>query len=139
MEAMDTATAFYHACESLEGMEGCGRYLAPDASFEAQAEPLADITTLEGYVTWFTAVGRGPLSGCRYELHASSYDEATRTASFFGTIRATHSGDGGPVPPTGRSTVSQYVYLLTMDEADRVKHMVKVWNAPWALRDLGWM
>lgn len=56
-----------------------------------------------------------------------------------GTFHATHSGDGGPVPPTGKSTDTDYVYVLKMDADDKVSHMTKIWNAPWAMRELGWM
>jgi hypothetical protein len=34
---------------------------------------------------------------------------------------------------------AHYVYILTMDTNDQVAHMVKVWNASWAMRELGWM
>jgi len=26
-----------------------------------------------------------------------------------------------------------------MNEENKVAHMVKVWNAPWAMRELGWL
>ena len=45
---------------------------------------------------------------------------------------------GGPVPPTNQETHSHYVYVLTMDDDDKVASMVKIWNAPWAMRELGW-
>ena len=65
-------------------------------------------------------------------------DETTRNATFFATYNATHTGEGGPVPPTGKSTLSHYVYIVTMDESDKVSAMTKVWNAPWAMKELGW-
>ena len=46
--------------------------------------------------------------------------------------------DGGPVPPTQRETNSHYVYVLQMSDDGRVAQMTKIWNAPWALRELGW-
>jgi hypothetical protein len=55
------------------------------------------------------------------------------------TFHATHSGEGGPVPPTGKETHTHYVYFLTMNDDDKVEKMVKVWNAPWAMTELGWM
>ena len=59
-------------------------------------------------------MGSGPLKGCSYELHSSSYDKANQTTLFFGTFTATHNSDGGPVEPTGKQTVTDYVYALTM-------------------------
>jgi hypothetical protein len=37
------AKQFFEACETGKGWEGCRAYCTPDASFSAQAEPLADI------------------------------------------------------------------------------------------------
>ena len=48
----ETARAFFEACETGRGWEGCGPYCHPDAGFSSQAEPLADIGTLEGYAEW---------------------------------------------------------------------------------------
>jgi hypothetical protein len=139
MSAFENATKFFHACESLKGWEGCQSYVAPGATFQAQCEPLVDIKTVEAYCGWMAAVGSGPLKGCSYKLHTSSYDEATRTAVFVATFHATNTGDGGPVPPTGKSTATDYVYALTMNADGNVAAMRKIWNASWALKELGWM
>ncbi len=138
MSAFETATDFFHACEGLKGWEGCKQYVAPGAKFTAQSEPLVDIDTVEGYAEWMAGLGNNILPGCSYDLHSSSYDESTRTALFFATFTGTHTGEGGPVPPTNKETNSHYVYVLTLDENDLISNMVKVWNAPWALAELGW-
>ena len=36
---------FFVACESGKGWEECRQYCTPDATFSAQAEPLADVKT----------------------------------------------------------------------------------------------
>ncbi len=138
MSAFETATDFFHACEGLKGWEGCKQYVAPNAKFTAQSEPLVDIDTVEGYAEWMAGLGNNVLLGCSYDLHSSSYDESTRTAIFFATFIGTHTGEGGPVPPTNKETNSHYVYVLTLNENDLISNMVKVWNAPWALAELGW-
>ena len=138
MSAFDTATRFFHACESLEGWDGCKQYVAPDAGFVAQSDALAETDTVEGYTEWMAGLGLNLMPGCGYELHASSYDEATRTALFFATFKGTHTGEGGPVPPTNKQTNSHYVYALTLDDNDLVSGMVKIWNSSWALNELGW-
>lgn len=139
MSAFDNATKFFHACESLKGWEGCKQYVAPGAPFTAQSEPLVDVNSVEAYTEWMAAVGKNPLKGCSYDLHASSYDEGNKTAIFFATFTGTHVGEGGPVPPTHKRTVTDYVYVLTMNGDGQVAKMLKVWNAPWALKELGWM
>jgi hypothetical protein len=62
-----------------------------------------------------------------------------KPAVFFGTYHARHTGEGGPVPPTNKETNTHYVYVLTMNGDDKVARMIKVWNAPWAMNELGWM
>jgi hypothetical protein len=135
---MQTATAFFHACESLEGWEGCKQYVAENAGFSAQSEPLVDIDTAEGYCEWMAGLGKGALEGCHYDLHASAWDESTRCALFFATFHGKHVGEGGPVPATGKATSSHYVYVIKMDANDKVSGLTKIWNAPWALTELGW-
>lgn len=139
MSAFETARRFFAACEGATGWEGCKPYVANGATFRAQCEPLVEIDTVQGYCDWMAAVGTITAPGATYDLHAACFDESTRTAMFFATYHARHTGEGGPVPPTNKETHSEYVYVLTMDGENRVAHMVKVWNAPWAMRELGWM
>ena len=139
MTAFDNAKKFFNACEAAEGSAGCKEYIASNASFVAQSEPLADIDTVEAYCDWMAGFARITAPGSTYDLHTSSYDEKTRTAVFFATYHAKHTGDGGPVEPTHKVTHSHYVYVLTMNADDKVERMVKVWNAPWAMKELGWV
>ncbi len=139
MSAFDNARKFFEACEAPAGWAGCKEYVADGATFTAQSEPLADIHTVEAYCEWMAGFGKVTAPGATYELHTSSYDEATRNAVFFATYHAKHTGDGGPVPPTNKETNSHYVYVLTMNEDDKVERMTKVWNAPWAMKELGWI
>ena len=139
MYAFENATDFFHACESLEGWAGCQQYVAADASFSAQSEPLVDIDTVQGYTEWMAGFGKTTAAGCSYNLHSSSYDEANKTAMFFATFTGSHVGEGGPVPPTNQETNSHYVYVLMMNDDDKIGKMVKVWTAPWAMKELGWM
>ena len=50
----------------------------------------------------------------------------------------THSGEGGPVPLTAKSTSSDYVYVMEFEDG-KIRHMTKIWNAGWAMRQLGWI
>lgn len=138
MNKFENAIAFFHACEGLEGWEGCTKYVADNVKFTAQSEPLVDLETVEQYCEWMAGLGKGPLAGCRYNIDASSYDENTNTALFFATFTAKHTGEGGPVPATGQTTNSHYVYALKINDDGLVEQMTKIWNAPWALKELGW-
>lgn len=139
MTAFENARRFFDACEAPQGWAGCRQYVEGDAPFVAQSEPLADTKTVEAYCEWMKAFATVTAPGATYDLHTSSWDEATRTAVFFATYHARHSGDGGPVPPTHKETHTHYVYVLTMSPGDKVEKMVKIWNAPWAMRELGWL
>jgi hypothetical protein len=46
------ASDFFAACETGKRWEGCKTYRAPNATFAAQAEPLAGIKTLAEYADW---------------------------------------------------------------------------------------
>jgi hypothetical protein len=137
MTAFENARKFFHACEAPEGWAGCQQYVADNAPFSAQSEPLAEVNTVEAYCEWMAGFS-SIAPGASYDLHTSSYDEENKAAVFFATYHAKHTGEGGPVPPTQKETHSQYVYILTMNEDNKVAKMVKVWNAPWALKELGW-
>lgn len=139
MSAFDTAKKFFDACEAPAGWEGCREYVEEGASFVAQSEPLADMETVEDYCEWMKGFGTVTAAGATYDLHTASWDDENRTAVFFATYHATHSGDGGPVPPTNQSTNSHYAYVIKMGDSGKVAHLTKVWNAPWAMRELGWM
>ena len=138
MTAFENAKKFFVACETSKGWAGCKGYVADGASFVAQSEPLAETDTVEAYCEWMAGFST-TAPGATYDLHVSCFDDATRTALFFATYHAKHTGEGGPVPPTQKETHSHYVDLLAMNSDNKVERMTKVWNAPWAMRELGWM
>ncbi|MEZ5738396.1 MAG: hypothetical protein R3E68_02290 [Burkholderiaceae bacterium] len=84
-------------------------------------------------------LGSGPLAGGTYTLHAAGWDEANRTALFFATYSASHTGEGGPVPPTGRHVDAHYVYALRMNADDKVDKMTKIWHSQHSMVALGWV
>ena len=139
MTAYDNATTFFHACEGLQGWQGCQQYVAENAVFSAQSEPVADLTLVQEYCEWMAGLGKGPLADCGYSVHSAAWDEDNFTALFFATFNGKHTADGGPVPATNKETHSHYVYAITMNDNNKVCAMTKIWNAPWALKELGWM
>jgi hypothetical protein len=139
MNSFQNAATFFHNCESAKGWEACKDYVADNAKFNAQSEPLTEITAVKDYVDWMAGLGTITMPGCSYEIEAAAYDEEKNTALFFATFKGTHSGEGGPVPPTNKTTHSHYVYSLKMDGNGKIASMTKIWNASWALREIGWM
>ena len=139
MTAFENAKKFFDACEAPAGWAGCKPYVEQGAPFVAQSEPLAAIKTVEAYCEWMAAFAGITAPGATYDLHTASYDEATRTAVFFATYHAKHTGDDGPIPRTHQETHSHYVYVVTMSANNKVESMIKIWNAPWAMKELGWL
>jgi predicted ester cyclase len=133
----ETAEKFFDACETGKGWDGCSQYCHDSATFSAQAAALADVTTLQGYTEWMKGIFT-PCPGARYEVRAMATDEARKNVSAYGVFHATHSADGGPVPPTGKSVAADYVYVMEF-EGDRIRHLTKIWNDTHTFKQLGWM
>ena len=133
----DVAMKFFDACETGGGWEACQTFCHADASFSSQADPLADIETIEAYAEWMKGLLVVMPDG-RYDLKSFAIDEERRSVTAYAQFQGTHTGEGGPIPPTNKSVRSDYVYCMEFD-GDRLRHMTKIWNADWALRKLGWM
>jgi predicted ester cyclase len=133
----DNAMKFFEACETGKGWDGCKAYCTPDATFSAQAEPLADIENLREYTDWMKGLLTFIPDG-RYELKSFGTDEARQSVSAYGVFYGTHTGEGGPVPPTGKSVQSDYVYVMYF-AGEKIRHMTKIWNAGWAMKAAGWI
>ena len=131
----DVAMKFFEACEAGKGWEACRPFCRPDATFSAQAEPLADMRTLAQYADWMHGL-LAILPDGRYELKSFAVDAERANVTAYAVFSGTHTGQGGP-PPTGKSTRSDYVYCIELD-GDKIRHMTKIWNAGWAMKELGW-
>lgn len=132
----DVAKKFFAECETGKGWEACKAYCTPNATFVAQAEPLADVKTLQQYADWMK--GMIPiLPDARYELKSFATDAERNNVSACATFIATHTGPGGPVAPTGKTTRTDYVYVMDF-QRDKIRHMTKIWNSGYALKELGW-
>lgn len=131
-----TAEEFFVACETGKGWEICSAHCTPDASFSAQAEPLLDVKTLAQYADWMKAILTVFPDG-RYELKSFAVDAERNNVAAYGIFHATHTGEGGPVPPTGKSMSTDYVYVMQFD-GEKIAHMTKIWNAGLALKAVGW-
>eukprot|EP00930_Biecheleria_cincta_P050713 TRINITY_DN358_c0_g1_i3.p1 TRINITY_DN358_c0_g1~~TRINITY_DN358_c0_g1_i3.p1 ORF type:complete len:554 (-),score=64.39 TRINITY_DN358_c0_g1_i3:1265-2926(-) len=133
------AENLFHACESGKGWQGCLHYCTHDAVFSAQAEPLKDIKTMQGYAEWMKGIAVVAMPGSSYELNASSFDPKTSTATFFGTFRGTHTGHLHGFPdPTHKSMETQYVYSMHVNVQGKVNGITKVWHSAWAAAQVGW-
>ncbi len=132
----NVAEDFFEACETGKGWEACKAYCASDATFSAQASPLNDVATLAQYTDWMKGI-LTLFPDARYELKSFATDTARNNVAAYAVFHATHTGEGGPVPPTGRRMSTDYVYVMQF-QGEKISHMTKVWNAELALKEIGW-
>lgn len=131
-----TALKFFDACETGKGWDACREFCHEGATFSAQADALAEVKTIQAYTDWMKGVyAFAPDAG--YELRSFGVDEERGNVSGYGVFRATHTGEGGPVPPTGRAVEADYVYFMQF-EGDKISHMTKIWNDVHSFKQLGW-
>ena len=131
-----TAKGFFEACETGKGWAACQAFCTPDATFSCQADALAEVKTLEAYTEWMKGMF-GPIPDGSYALKAWGVDEERSAVLATAVFSGSHSGDGGPVPATGKRVETDYTYVMEFD-GGRVNHMTKTRNSNWALQQLGW-
>jgi predicted ester cyclase len=133
---LEVARAFFDACETGKGWDVCRQFCTPDAGFSAQAEPLEGVDTLEQYTDWMKGL-LTILPDGRYELKSFAADDEHGNVVAYGVFSGTHTGDGGPVAPTGKRAEADYVYVMDFED-DRICHMTKIWHSGITLKQLGW-
>ena len=133
---VETAEGFFQACETGQGWAECQQYCHPGATFSAQAAALEGVDSLEAYTEWMKGL-LTPLPDGRAEVCSFAVDETRNKVSVYGVFHGTHTGDGGPVAPTGKSAAADYVYDIAFD-GDKIRHMTKIWNDGATMQQLGW-
>ncbi|KMW58434.1 hypothetical protein AIOL_003407 [Candidatus Rhodobacter oscarellae] len=78
-----------------------------------------------------------PLPDGHYELKGFAADEDRQTVLAFAVFHGTHTGEGGPVPPTGKKIAADYVYAMKFADG-KIRHLTKVWNDAITMRQGGW-
>ena len=138
---MESITAiagkYFEACETGKGWQGCKKYCKADATFSAQAEPLAQIHSLQDYTEWMKGLMTF-MPDNRYEVKSFATDQERKNVCAYGVFYGTHSAPGGPCPPTGKNVKSDYVYVMEFD-GDKIRHMTKIWHSGIAMKELGWI
>jgi len=132
-----TAEQFFEACETGKGWEECQHYCHPSATFSAQAGALEGVDTVQAYTEWMKGL-LTPVPDGGYEVRSFAVDEDRNNVAAYAVFRGTHTGEGGPVPPTGKRVEADYVYVMQFD-GERIRHMTKIWNDVISLKQLGWM
>ena len=121
MKNFEIAEKFFEACETGKGWKRCEKYCYDNASFSAEAVPLEDIKTLEGYTEWMRVLF-DRVSDVSYDVKAFAADDPRDVILVFGVFHGTPIGDG---PQTSFST--SYVYSIEF-EGSKIRHLTKIWN-----------
>jgi hypothetical protein len=127
------ANDFFAACEAGKGWETCKAYCAPNATFAAQAEPLADIKTLAEYTDWMKGLMTIMPDGS-YEVRSFATDTERNNVAAYGVFSGTHTG-----PPVSRPAKRRDRITSLQFTGDKVSHMTKIWHSGMALKELGWV
>ncbi len=80
-------------------------------------------------------IATSTMPGCTYEVKCWSSNQ--NQAIVFALFKGTHTGEGGRCAPTNKSTSSDYVYVMDINNNGKIYQMTKIWNAPWAMTELG--
>ena len=132
----ETASNFFAECESGGGWNACQKYCTSDATFSCQALALEGVDTLSDYCDWLRGIYT-PLPNAGYEIKSVTVNEDSSQVVFFAVFTGTHTGEGGPVPATGKSVRTDYVYIIEFS-GSKISHMTKVWNSESANIQIGW-
>jgi hypothetical protein len=57
-------------------------------------------------------------------VRSFAVDEIRNNVAVFAEFRGTHTGEGGPVPATGKTAEGDYVYVMDFD-GDKIRHMTR--------------
>lgn len=95
------------------------------------------IHTHEAYATFIEAAFT-PVPDFRHELLSVGFDHERQRVLVHYLVRGTHTGEGFPVPPTGKSMESNCILILDF-ENERIRHTTKVWNDHDVSRQVGWI
>jgi predicted ester cyclase len=104
----ETAEQFFDACETGKGWNGCQTYCHEGATFSSQTGALEGVETVQGYTEWMKGLFT-PVPDGSYEVRSFAVDDARQNVAAYGVFRGTHTGEGGPVPPTGKKVEADYV------------------------------
>jgi hypothetical protein len=96
-----------------------------------------EIDAVAGYTETMKGLIAGPIPDGHYELRSFAVDEERGSVCGYAAFKGTNTGECGPGAPTVNKVESDYVYVMEFDQG-RIRHMTKIWNDGFAMRQLGW-
>ena len=107
MDTLTVARAFFDACDFGKGLDGCKQFCHSDASFETEAETLANIDTLAIYCDWMIDALAMLDKDVKVKVKAIAHDRDTDIVLIYGEIEGTVTIGPEPMPMK-----TDYVYAL---------------------------
>jgi hypothetical protein len=130
------AKQFFEACETGEGLGGMPSPLHTQCELLGPSRAAGRNSNPPGIADWMKGLLSFMPDG-HYAVKSFATNDDRNSVCAYGVFSATHTGQGGPCPPTGKSTTTDYVYVMDF-AGDKIRHMTKIWNAGWAMKELGW-
>lgn len=132
----DTALQFIQDVEAGKGWAACRQYCHPDAAFSSQTGNFAGIDTVEGYAEAMKA-SFATFPDYGGDVRSCGVDDQRRHVIVYGRSWGTHTGEGGPVPPTGKRFEIDAVGVMAFD-GDLIRHLTVVADGASVAQQLGW-
>lgn len=136
--AFTNAKKIMEALEYIKPWEDIADLLVEDCPHICQADMMKDITTVKQLHDWKVNFNENVAPGCKPIVHNLVWDAPKKTALKFSTYVATHTGDGGPVPATNKTTNTHYVFICEMNDENKCICLTKVWNDDYCKKEIGW-
>ena len=122
MDNLTRARAFFEACDYGKGWSVCKSYCHDDASFETEAETLAEIDTLDTYCDWMVEALAMFDETVEIEVKSEAYDVKKDIALIYAEIRG--NVIIGPEPMFMKT---DYVYAINFN-GKKISHVTKIWE-----------
>ena len=122
MSGFKVAKQFFEACEAGEGWV-LPKFVADDAVFAAQSEPIVDIKSVKDYAEWMKKMG-----GVLKSNYAHSSARMNKRCAFF-LLLFTRPTLGRAVRCSLTSRPTPIMFMRYDSQNDAVTSMTKIWSA----------
>ena len=120
MSILEIAENFFWPCDEGKGWEACRKYCHDDATFETEAETLAEVSTLKDYVEWMVEV-HTMMKDITFDIKAMAEDTNRDTVLIYAVFNGLIALETSPQP-----LKTDYVYAITFKK-EKISHVAKIW------------
>ncbi|KAL6048053.1 hypothetical protein QOT17_002012 [Balamuthia mandrillaris] len=134
---VELAQQLFEALEDGKGFEPVAEHIVAGAPFVCDG--IADVKTLEAYYAWMQGFKSKTCPDFSYVIESRCSNDTDVT--FVCSCEFTHTGEGGPKPPSNppKRGSCWYSYTFRFNEEGKVVKMMKVFDWGQAFKTVGWM